>query len=233
MMLVDMVLDVPAMDMALDTTDMALDTMARGLLMLRLIPTTMVDTMVDMVLDMLAMDMALDTMDMALDTMARGLLMLRLIPTTMVDTMVDMVLDMPAMDMALDTTDMALDTTARGLLMLRLIPTTMVDTMVDMAVDTMADTDMVLATMAMDVVFMATTDKSTNPYLFPDLLQPRDLIKYQDLSVNQVLSPCHQNGLYHSSSPPPVLPVSVLCQSSLTRNGQQEAENQNVMIFLK
>merc|ERR1719285_1494303 len=100
---------------------------------------------------------------MALDTTARGLLMLRLIPTTMVDTMVDMVLDMPAMDMALETTDMALDTTARGLLMLRLIPTTMVDTMVDM--------DMVLATMAMDVVFMATTDKSTNPYLFPDLLQ--------------------------------------------------------------
>merc|ERR1712180_500378 len=136
-------------------------------------------------------DMALDTTDMALDTTARGLLMLRLIPTTMVDTMVDMVLDMPAMDMALDTTDMALDTTARGLLILRLIPTTMVDTMVDMAV----------ATMAMDVVFMATTDKSTNPYLFPDLLQPRDLIKYQDLSVNQVLSPCHQNGLYHSRSP--------------------------------
>merc|ERR1712083_1081431 len=129
--------------------------------------------------------------DMALDTTARGLLMPKLIPTTMVDTMVDMVLDMPAMDMALDTTDMALDTTARGLRMLRLIPTTMVDTMVDMAV----------ATMAMDVVFMATTDKSTNPYLFPDLLQPRDLIKYQDLSVNQVLSPRHQNGLYHSSSP--------------------------------
>merc|ERR1719347_388453 len=156
--------------------------------MLRLIPTTMVDTMVDMVLDM-----ALDTTDMALDTMARGLLMLRLIPTTMVDTMVDMVLDMAAMDMALDTTDMALDTMGRGLLMLRLIPTTMVDTMEDM--------DMVLATTAMDVVFMATTDKSTNPYLFLDLLQPRDLIKYQDLSVNQVLSPCHQNGLYHSSSP--------------------------------
>merc|ERR1719153_2004077 len=181
--------------------DMALDTTARGLLMLRLIPTTMVDTMVDMVLDMLAMDMALDTTDMALDTTARGLLMPKLIPTTMVDTMVDMVLDMPAMGMALDTMDTALDTTARGLLMLRLIPTTMVDTMVDMAVDTMADMDMVLATMAMDVVFMATTDKSTNPYLFPDLLQPRDLIKYQDLSVNQVLSPCHQNGLYHSSSP--------------------------------
>merc|ERR1719419_1416662 len=139
--------------------------------------------------------MALDIMDMALDTMARGLLMLRLIPTTMVDTMVDMVLDM-----ALDTTDMALDTTARGLLMLRLIPTTMVDTMVDMVLDMVA-MDMVLDTTAMDVVFMATTDKSTNAYLFPDLLQPRDLIKYQDLSVNQVLSPCHQNGLYHSSSP--------------------------------
>merc|ERR1711872_316486 len=146
------------------------------------------------------MDMALDTTDMALDTTARGLLMLRLIPTTMVDTMVDMVLDMVAMDMALDTTDMALDTMARGLLMLRLIPTTMVDTMVDMVLD-MEAMDMVLDTTAMDVVFMVTTDKYTNPYLFPDLLQPRDLIKYQDLSVNQVLSPCHQNGLYHSSSP--------------------------------
>merc|ERR1711925_22353 len=125
--------------------------------------------------------------------------MLRLIPTTMVDTMGDMVLDMPAMDMALDTTDMALDTMVRGLLMLRLILTTMVDTMVDMVLD-MPAMDMVLATTAMDVVFMATTDKYTNPYLFPDLLQPRDPIKYQDLSVNQVLSPCHQNGLYHSSS---------------------------------
>merc|ERR1711872_233668 len=125
--------------------------------------------------------------------MARGLLKLRLIPTTMVDTMVDMVLDMPAMDMALDTM-------ARGLLMLRLILTTMVDTMVDMVLD-MPAMDMALAITAMDVVFMATTDKYTNPYLFPDLLQPRDLIKYQDLSVNQVLSPCHQNGLYHSSSP--------------------------------
>merc|ERR1712000_802287 len=102
---------------------------------------------------------------------ARGLLMLRLIPTTMVDTMVDMVLDMPAMDMALDTTDMALDTMARGLLMLRLIPTTMVDTMVDMAVDTMVDMDMVLATMAMDVVFMATMDKSIYSYFIPIPLQ--------------------------------------------------------------
>merc|ERR1740131_439320 len=129
------------------------------------------------------MDMALDTTDMDSDTTARGLLRLsprpRLIPTTLVDTMVDMVLVMPTTDMALDTTDMDSDTTARGLLMpslrLRLIPTTMVDTMVDMAVDTMVDMDMVLATTAMDVAFMATMDKSTNPYLVPDLHQLRDL----------------------------------------------------------
>merc|ERR1712234_68411 len=129
---------------------------------------TLVDTMVDMVLVM-------PTMDMALDTMARGLLRLsprpRLIPTTLVDTMVDMVLVMPTTDMALDTTDMGSDTMARGLLMLRLIPTTMVDTMVDMAMDTMVDMDMVLATMAMDVVFMATMDKSIYPYFIPITLQ--------------------------------------------------------------
>merc|ERR1711915_381322 len=65
--------------------------------------------------------------------------------------------------MALDTTDMGLDTTAGGLLMLRLIPTTMADTMVDM--------DMVLATMAMGVVFMATMDKSIYPYFIPIPLQ--------------------------------------------------------------
>merc|ERR1712055_380434 len=138
------------------------------------------------VLVMPTTDMALDTTDMDSDTTARGLLMPslrpRLIPTTLVDTTVDMVLVMPTTDMALDTTDMGSDTTARGLLMLRLIPTTMVDTMVDM--------DMVLATTAMDVVFMATMDKSTNPYLVPDLHQLRDLDLHQDLSVNQVLPPC-------------------------------------------
>merc|ERR1712215_561109 len=136
-----------------------------------------------MVLVMPTTDMALDTTDMDSDTTARGLLRLsprpRLIPTTLVDTMVDMVLVMPTTDMALDTTDMDSDTTARGLLMPslrpRLIPTTMVDTMVDMAVDTMVDMDMVLATTAMDVVFMATMDKSTNPYLVPDLHQLRVL----------------------------------------------------------
>merc|ERR1719516_106813 len=102
--MVDMVLVMPTMDMALDTTDMDSDTTARGLLMLslrpRLIPTTLVDTTVDMVLVMPTTDMALDTTDMGSDTMARGLLMLRLIPTTMVDTMVDMAMDtMMAMDM--------------------------------------------------------------------------------------------------------------------------------------
>merc|ERR1712083_473137 len=155
------------------------DTMARGLLRLsprpRLIPTTLVDTMVDMVLVMPTTDMALDTTDMDSDTTARGLLMPslrpRLIPTTLVDTTVDMVLVMPTTDMALDTTDMGSDTMARGLLMLRLIPTTMVDTMVDMAVDTMVDMDMVLATMAMDVVFTATMDKSIYPYFIPIPLQ--------------------------------------------------------------
>merc|ERR1712180_302131 len=165
--MVDMVLVMPTTDMALDTTDMDSDTTARGLLRLsprlRLIPTTLVDTMVDMVLVMPTTDMALDTTDMDSDTMARGLLMLslwpRLIPTTLVDTTVDMVLVMPTMDMALDTMDMGSDTTARGLLMLRLIPTTMVDT------------DMVLATMAMDVVFMATMDKSIYPYFIPIPLQ--------------------------------------------------------------
>merc|ERR1711925_9932 len=137
-----------------------------------------------------------DTTDMDSDTTARGLLRLsprpRLIPTTLVDTMVDMVLVMPTTDMALDTTDMDLDTMARGLLMPslrpRLIPTTLEDTMVDMVL-VMPTTDMVLATTAMDVVFMATMDKSTNPYLVPDLHQLRDLDLHQDLSVNQVLPP--------------------------------------------
>merc|ERR1711925_40698 len=137
-----------------------------------------------------------DTTDMDSDTTARGLLRLsprpRLIPTTLVDTMVDMVLVMPTTDMALDTTDMDLDTMARGLLMPslrpRLIPTTLEDTMVDMVL-VMPTTDMVLDTTAMDVVFMATMDKSTNPYLVPDLHQLRDLDLHQDLSVNQVLPP--------------------------------------------
>merc|ERR1711962_1946075 len=158
--------------MALDTTDMDSDTTARGLLRLsprpRLIPTTLVDTMVDMVLVMPTTDMALDTTDMDSDTTARGLLMPSLRPrpilTTLVDTTVDMVLVMPTTDMALDT--------------------------MDMAVDTMVDMDMVLATTAMDVVFTATMDKSTNPYLVPDLHQLRDLDLHQDLSVNQVLPPC-------------------------------------------
>merc|ERR1712080_673896 len=91
-----------AMAMALDT--MAWDTMARGLLMLMLIPTTMVDT-----LDMVWVTMVATVLDtMAWDTMARGLLMLMpsplLIPTPMVDTM-DMVWATMAMDMVWDTVD--------------------------------------------------------------------------------------------------------------------------------
>merc|ERR1712002_1079439 len=162
-----------AMDSDLDTM-VAMDTTARGLLRpsprprLRLIPTTMVDTVwampdmaMDTVLDMvMAVDMAMDSDTMvAMDTTARGLLRpsprprLRLIPTTMVDTVwampdmaMDTVLDIMAVDMAMDSDTMeATDTTARGLLRpsprprLRLIPTTMVDTvwaMPDMAMDT-------------------------------------------------------------------------------------------------
>merc|ERR1711974_495756 len=113
--MVDMVDMVWAMVMALDTTAMDWDTMARGLLMLMpsplLILTTMVDTM-----EVWAMVMALDTTAMDWDTMARGLLMLSprlmLIPTY---SMVDMVW---AMVMALDTTAMDWDTMARGPLML-------------------------------------------------------------------------------------------------------------------
>merc|ERR1711872_816986 len=89
----------PTTDMALDTTDMDSDTMARGLLMPslrpRLIPTTLVDTMVDMVLVMPTMDMALDTMDMGSDTTA----------DMAVDTMVDM--DMVLATMAMDVAFMA------------------------------------------------------------------------------------------------------------------------------
>merc|ERR1712080_438136 len=86
----------------LDT--MAWDTMARGLLMLMLIPTTIVDT-----LDMVWVTMVATVLDtMAWDTMARGLLMLMpsplLIATTMVDTM-DMVWATMAMDMVWDTVD--------------------------------------------------------------------------------------------------------------------------------
>merc|ERR1712038_1363463 len=146
-MAMDTVLDIMAVDMAMDSDTMvATDTTARGLLRpsprprLRLIPTTMVDTVwampdmaMDTVLDIMAVDMAMDSDTMvATDTTARGLLRLsprprlRLIPTTMVDTvwaMLDMAMAADTMVMAADTamdsdTMVAMDTTASGLLRL-------------------------------------------------------------------------------------------------------------------
>merc|ERR1712126_418462 len=99
-------------DMDSDTTDTDSDTMvdsdttARGLLMLRPIPTFFTEDTMDMDSDTMAMD--LDTKDTE-----RGLLMLRLIPTfctedtTVLDT--DTVLDTP------DTLDTADSTTANRL----------------------------------------------------------------------------------------------------------------------
>merc|ERR1719383_733123 len=98
--------------MDLDTTDTA-----RGLLMLRPIPTFFTEDTTDMDMDSDTTDMDSDTMAMDLDTTdtARGLLMLRLIPTFCTeDTMVldtDTVLDTPD---TLDT-DTADTTTANRL----------------------------------------------------------------------------------------------------------------------
>merc|ERR1712080_268904 len=165
-----------------------------------------------------AMAMALDTMDsaMAMDSMAmaRGLLML--IPTTMVDsmdmvwaTMVATVLDTMDWDMSM----------ARGLLMLMpsllLIPTMAMVLVLDM-VDTMA-MDMVRDTVD------TTGDKSSHQQGYLDI--------HQDLSVNHQLL-CQQKMDYFSLS---FIPHQCCqfqcCQPSLTRNGKQEAiENQNVLI---
>merc|ERR1711890_228660 len=151
---------------------------------------------------------------------ARGLLMLMpsllLIPTTMVDsmdmvwaTMVATVLDTMDWDMSM----------ARGLLMLMpsllLIPTMAMVLGLDM-VDTMA-MDMVWDTVD------TTGDKSSHLQGYLDI--------HQDLSVNHQLLCQQKNGLFQFEfHPPPVLPVSA-CQPSLTRNGKQEAiENQNVLI---
>merc|ERR1711874_861545 len=123
---------------------------------LRLIPTTMVDTVwamldmaMDTVLDMvMAADTAMDSDTMvAMDTTARGLLRLSLRPRLIPTTMVDMVWAMP---------DMAMD---------------MVWAM-DMPVDMVWATDM--------AVDMVTTVKPEDSFLVPALHQPRD---HQDLSV--------------------------------------------------
>merc|ERR1712038_1681146 len=267
-MAMDTVLDIMAVDMAMDSDTMvATDTTARGLLRpsprprLRLIPTTMVDTVwampdmaMDTVLDIMAVDMAMDSDTMvATDTTARGLLRLsprprlRLIPTTMVDTvwaMLDMAMAADTMVMAADTamdsdTMVATDTTERGLLRLsprpRLIPTTMVDTvwampdMADMVWATDMPVDMVWATdMAMD---MATTVKPEDPILVPALHQPQDLVIHQDLSVNHQLPPCQQKMDCIISSFPKTSAASFSAgQTSLLVMASRKQENQNVMI---
>merc|ERR1712112_242065 len=108
----DMVSDTPLLDMAMDS-DTAMDSStARGLLMLRPIPTTPTDSDSDtpdtMVLVTLDTDTVSDsdTMVMDSDTTARGLLMLGL-RLRLILTM-DTVLDMDTVsdtDMALDTPD--------------------------------------------------------------------------------------------------------------------------------
>merc|ERR1719300_508245 len=95
-------MDLVIMDLDMDTTDILMLTMERGLLMLSLrlmlIPTScMEDTM-----DLVIMDLDMDTTDILMLTMERGLLMLnqRLMPTPtsfMVDTM-----DLDTMGSAMD-----------------------------------------------------------------------------------------------------------------------------------
>merc|ERR1711874_945930 len=153
-------------------------------------------------------------------SMASGLLMLMplpsllLIPTTLATAMV-WAMDTMA-DMAMDSmVDMSM---ARGLLMLMpsllLILTTMEATMAMVWDTAMVD-------MAMDVA--TTGDKSSH--------QHRDWTIHQDLSVNHQLL-CQQQMDYFSLSFIPHLCCQFqCCQPSPTRNGKQEAiENQIVLI---
>merc|ERR1719402_1116938 len=200
--------DIAAMDLDMATTT------ARGLLML--MPSLLlILTMATMAMAWATMvDIAAMDLDMA-TTMARGLLMpsLLLIPTTLATAMV-WAMDTMA-DMALAMVDI---TMARGLLMLMpsllLILTTMEATTV-MAWDTaMVDTAMDVAT---------TGDKSSHP--------KGDWAIHEDLSVNHQLL-CQQQMDYFSLSFIPHLCCQFqCCQPSPTRNGKQEAiENQNVLI---
>merc|ERR1711974_312283 len=150
---------------------------------------------------------------------ARGLLMLSLRPSLLlIPTMVA-----TAMVWAMDTmADMALamvDTTmARGLLMLMpsllLILTTMEATMAMVW-------DMAMVDMAMDVA--TTGDKSSH--------QKGDWAIHEDLSVNHQLLCQHQMDYFSLSFIPHLCCQFQCCQPSPTRNGKQEAiENQNVLI---
>merc|ERR1711974_503488 len=145
---------------------------------------------------------------------ARGLLMLSLRPSLLlIPTMVA-----TAMVWAMDTmADMALamvDTTmARGLLML--MPSLL------LILTTMEATMAMVWDMAMDVA--TTGDKSSH--------QHRDWTIHQDLSVNHQLLCQHQMDYFSLSFIPHLCCQFQCCQPSPTRNGKQEAiENQNVLI---
>merc|ERR1712001_713312 len=204
-----MVLD---MDTAMDS-----DTTARGLLTLsprpRLMPLLTLTTMEDTVWAM---------------------------PDTAMDTVWE---DTTAMDMVMDIawamldTAMDMDTTARGLLMpsprprLMLLPT--LTTMVDMVMAiAWAMPDMVMVIMAMDMVMavdtvmvmaMATTDKSSEPYLLHAQHQKGELAIHQDLSVNHQLLCQHQMDYFSLSFIPHLCCQFQCCQPSPARNGKQEA----------
>merc|ERR1712154_425745 len=144
-------MEVMAMEaIVVDTVDIEA-TMARGLLMLPLMPLLMLSlgTMatVDMVLDM---DMVATDSE---DTMARGRLMPRLSPDMATDTDVDT--DMVAMDVSMEAMeDTAEDTTARG--RPRLSP--------DMATDTDVDTDMEAMVMAVPMEDMGMEEDTMDKF---------------------------------------------------------------------
>merc|ERR1712226_1269748 len=96
---------------------------ARGLLTLRLMPTTAMEDMVDT--DSAATEPT--TLATVMEAMARGLLTLRLMPTTAMAAMVD------TDSAATEPTTLAtvMEAMARGLLTLRLMPTTVMEDMVD------------------------------------------------------------------------------------------------------
>merc|ERR1711874_784199 len=85
--------------------------------------------------------------------------------------------------------------------------------MVIMAVDTVMDTVMVMA--------MATTDKSSQPYLLQAQHQKGELAIHQDLSVNHQLLCQHQMDYFSLSFIPHLCCQFQCCQPSPTRNGKQ------------
>merc|ERR550519_3333398 len=89
----------------------------------------------------------------------------------------------------------------------------------------------ILTTMVDMVMAMATTDKSSQPYLLQAQHQKGDWAIHQDLSVNHQLLCQHQMDYFSLSFIPHLCCQFQCCQPSPTRNGKQEAiENQNVLI---